>query len=192
MSSERDGHIEVICGPMFSCKTEELIRRLRRAVIACQRVQVFKPSIDLRYHPTRVVSHGAAYIEAEVALDPASIASACRSDTQVVGIDEVHFFGNDLLPLAVELADRGIRVIVAGLDQDHTGRPFEPIPQLLAVAELITKLDAVCVVCGGVATRSYRTVQTGDRVLVGAAESYQARCRRCHRLGTSAEARKEV
>jgi thymidine kinase len=190
-SAAHDGHVEVICGPMFCGKTEELIRRLRRAAIARQRVRAFKPAIDRRYHPSRISSHGSAHIEADPVLGASSILPACVEGTQVVGIDEAQFFGNDLLPVVAELADRGIRVIVAGLDQDHTGKPFEPVPQLLAVAEVITKLDAVCVVCGGIATRSYRTAQTGDRVLVGATERFQARCRRCHKLGEGAAARVE-
>src|SRR5579871_2912487 len=133
------GWVEVVCGSMFSGKTEELIRRVRRAVLGRQRVQVFKPEMDVRYDAQKITSHSAMAIEAEVVKDVAEIAARVRDDTQVVGIDEAQFFNADLVPLVERLANRGVRVIVAGLDQDYRGRPFEPVPQLLAIAEEITK-----------------------------------------------------
>lgn len=174
------GWIEVICGPMFSGKSEELIRRLRRAHIARQPLQVFKPRIDDRYHATRIVSHSAASFEAEVVSSAAEIARAYRVETQVVGIDEAQFFDVELVPLVERLAGLGVRVILAGLDQDYTGRPFEPMPQLLAIAEYITKTLAICSRCGAPAGRSQRLVAAEGRVVVGATETYEARCRRCH------------
>ena len=178
-----NGSIEVICGPMFSGKTEQLIQRLRRAVIGRRRVQAFKPAIDRRYHATRITSHNATSLEAQAVADCAALADAVLPDTQVVGIDEAQFFGPALVRLAQSLADRGVRVIVAGLDQDYRGEPFDPIPQLLAVAEHPTKLDAVCSCCGGVATRSYRIAAGDERVQVGAADAYEARCRGCFNEG---------
>jgi thymidine kinase len=174
------GWIEVICGSMFSGKTEELIRRVRRATLGRQRVQVFKPAIDQRYDATRITSHSAMAIEAEVVNTVQEIADRIASDTQVVGIDEAQFFSTDLIALVQKLADNGVRVIVAGLDQDYLGRPFEPVPQLLAIAEEITKCQAVCARCGEPANRSQR-IQRGDgeRILVGAADAYEARCRAC-------------
>jgi thymidine kinase len=188
--SRRDhGWLEVICGPMFSGKTEELIRRLRRALIARQRVQAFKPAIDRRYHDARITSHSAQSVEAAPVGDVASIRASIRADTQVVGIDEAQFFGVELIDAVQSLADAGMRVVIAGLDQDYLGRPFEPMPQLLAVAENITKCSAVCSCCGGLASRSFRLVGGADRVQVGAAESYQARCRACYLLGNEAAPR---
>jgi len=183
-SSRRDaGSIEVICGPMFSGKTEELIRRLRRAVIGRQKVQVFKPAIDRRYHETRITSHSAQSLDARPVEDVAALVAAVDADAQVVGIDEAQFFGPALVPAVQELADRGVRVLIAGLDQDYLGKPFEPMPQLLAVAEHVTKCHAVCSACGAPASRSFRTCGGGDRVQVGAADSYEARCRACYQRG---------
>jgi thymidine kinase len=174
------GWIEVICGSMFSGKTEELIRRLRRAMLGRLRVQVFKPLIDKRYDATRITSHSMMALDAEVVATAAEIARRVRPDTQVVGIDEGQFFTEELTDVVQDLADRGVRVIVAGLDQDYRGRPFEPIPQLLAIAEEITKCQAVCACCGAPANRSQRILRgEGERILVGAAESYEARCRAC-------------
>jgi thymidine kinase len=174
------GWIEVICGSMFSGKTEELIRRVRRAMLGRQRVQVFKPAIDTRYHATRITSHSAMALDAEVVATAAEIAARVRPETQVVGIDEAQFFSAGLVDVVQALADRGVRVVVAGLDQDYRGRPFEPVPQLLAIAEEITKCLAVCARCGEPANRSQRLADTAEeRVLVGAAESYEARCRNC-------------
>ena len=174
------GWIEVICGPMFSGKSEELIRRLRRAEIARQRVQIFKAQIDDRYHATRIVSHSASSIDAVVVASSEEIARAVTPETQVVGVDEAQFFDPGIVELAERLAGNGVRVILAGLDQDYTGRPFEPMPVLLAVAEYITKTLAICSRCGAPAGRSQRLVGGGGRVIVGAADSYEARCRRCH------------
>ena len=175
--------IEVICGPMFSGKTEELIRRMRRALIGKQRVQVFKPSIDRRYHETAITSHSAQTFAAQAVRDVAALELAIDSVAQVVGVDEAQFFGVGLVPLVQHLADRGVRVVIAGLDQDYRGQPFEPMPQLLAIAEHITKLSAVCARCGGAATRSHRIAGGHERVQVGAAEAYEARCRACSIAG---------
>jgi thymidine kinase len=173
------GWIEVICGSMFSGKTEELIRRLKRAQIAKQRVQIFKPRIDDRYEVESIVSHSAQKLES-VAIERAEeILQKLKHDTQVVGIDEVQFLGPEVVAVCESLAERGLRVIVAGLDQDYKGKPFEPMPQLLAIAEYITKELAICVVCGNPANRSQRIVSNSDRVVVGAAGAYEARCRRC-------------
>ncbi len=182
------GWIEVICGPMFSGKSEELIRRLRRAAIAKQRVQVFKPAIDRRYHDTRITSHSAQSLDAEALPDVASLVAALDPGTQVVGIDEAQFFGPTLVAAVQSMADRGVRVVIAGLDQDYLGRPFEPIPQLLAIAEQITKCLAVCSQCGALASRSFRLSGGGERVQVGAADSYEARCRACYLSAITAPA----
>jgi thymidine kinase len=179
------GWVEVVCGPMFSGKTEELIRRLRRAVIGRQRVQVFKPVIDRRYHDTRITSHSAQSLEARAVADVAALLAAVAPDTQVVGIDEAQFFGAGLVPAVQGLADGGVRVLIAGLDQDYLGQPFDPIPQLLAVAEHITKCHAVCSSCGAPASRSFRTHGGHDRVQVGAGDSYEARCRGCYQRGVA-------
>jgi thymidine kinase len=173
------GWIEVIAGSMFSGKSEELIRRLRRAKIARLKVQVFKPEIDLRFSRDHIVSHSEMRYESRVARNAAEILAQVEPDTQVVGIDEGQFFDNDLVAVANALAERGLRVIVAGLDQDYTGRPFGPMPQLLAVAEYITKTHAICVRCGQPANYSQRIVEVEGQVVVGAADAYEARCRRC-------------
>jgi len=173
------GWIEVIAGSMFSGKSEELIRRLRRARIARLKVQVFKPEIDLRYSRDHIVSHSEMRHESRAVRTAAEIRSLVDPATEVVGIDEAQFFDNELVAVANELADRGVRVIIAGLDQDYTGRPFEPMPQLLAVAEYITKTHAICVRCGQPANYSQRTIELEGRVVVGAADAYEARCRRC-------------
>ncbi|HEV2763555.1 MAG TPA: thymidine kinase [Pyrinomonadaceae bacterium] len=173
------GWIEVIAGSMFSGKSEELIRRLRRARIARQKVQVFKPKIDDRFSLDHIVSHSEMRHESTAVASAAEILARVETGTEVVGIDEGQFFDHDLVDVANELARRGVRVIVAGLDQDYTGRPFEPMPQLLAVAEFITKTHAICVRCGQTANYSQRTVQVEGRVVVGAADAYEARCRRC-------------
>ncbi len=172
------GWIEVICGSMFSGKTEELIRRLRRAQIAKQRVAIFKPSIDTRYSQNHIVSHNEQSLPSVVVHDPTEIL-LLSSDATVIGIDEAQFFGLGLVPVCEELADKCKRVIVAGLDQDYRGEPFEPIPQLLAIAEYITKTLAICVVCGNPANRTQRVSKSTERVLVGAMDVYEARCRKC-------------
>lgn len=174
------GWVEVVSGPMFSGKTEELVRRLRRARIARQSVQVFKPRIDDRYDETAIVSHSQASMQAIVVDDVAHMARLVDQDAKVVGIDEVQFFDRSVVDLVQRLADHGVRVICAGLDQDYMGKPFDPMPELLAVAEYITKTLAICTRCGAPASRSQRLVAAGERVVVGAAESYEARCRSCH------------
>jgi thymidine kinase len=179
------GWIEVIVGSMYSGKTEELIRRLRRAQIARQRVEIFKPAIDDRYAADAIVSHSELRIPSR-AVRRAKDVLRYAHEAQVIGIDEGQFLGPDLVDVCQELARRGKRVIVAGLDQDYLGRPFEPMPALLAVAEYITKTLAICVVCGEPANRTYRKVAKGGRVVVGGAELYEARCRRCHALGRRA------
>ena len=173
------GWIEVIAGSMFSGKSEELIRRLRRAKIARQKVQVFKPKIDVRYAHDHIVSHSEMRHESGSVETAAEILALAEPDTEVIGIDEGQFFDQELVDVANRLARRGVRVIIAGLDQDYTGRPFEPMPQLLAVAEYITKTHAICVRCGQPANYSQRIVASEERVVVGAADSYEARCRRC-------------
>ena len=174
----RPGWIEVICGSMFSGKTEELIRRLKRAKIARQRVEIFKPSVEARYSEESVVSHDEnAILSTPVATASQILLLVGRAD--VVGIDEGQFFDFDLLDVCDRLANSGKRVIVAGLDQDYLGRPFEPIPQLMAVAEHVTKLHAVCVVCGAPANHSQRIAEGSERVMIGAASAYEPRCRFC-------------
>ena len=174
------GWIEVICGPMFSGKSEELIRRLRRAQIARQPLQVFKPAMDDRYHATKIVSHSAAAIEAHAVANSAELARLVRSDTRVVGIDEAQFFDEGIVEVAERLAGQGVRVLLAGLDQDYAGKPFDPMPRLMAVAEYVIKTLAICTRCGAPAGRSQRLVPAGEQVLVGATEAYEARCRSCH------------
>jgi len=173
------GWIEVIAGSMFSGKSEELIRRLRRAKIARQKVQVFKPEIDSRFSENHIVSHSEMRHESSAVQSAGEIQSLIEADTEVVGIDEGQFFDNELVGVVNELARRGLRVIVAGLDQDYTGKPWEPMPQLLAVAEYITKTHAICMKCGQPANYSQRTFESEERVAVGASDRYEARCRRC-------------
>jgi thymidine kinase len=174
------GWIEVICGSMFSGKTEELIRRVKRAVYGKQRVQVFKPRIDTRYDEVQVVSHSQHKLVSTPIDRADELFRHLQPDTRVVGIDEVQFFGGEVLAVCEALANRGVRVICAGLDQDYAGKPFEPMPQLLAIAEFITKVHAICVVCANPANRSQRIVSSSDLVVVGAQEAYEARCRKCH------------
>src|SRR6476646_2053467 len=173
------GWIEVIVGSMFSGKSEELIRRLRRAQIARQKVQIFKPSIDTRYADDAIVSHSEMRISSRAVANSRALLQLVEDDTEVVGIDEGQFFDQDLPAVVNELANRGARVIVAGLDQDYLGKPFEPMPQLLAIAEYITKTLAICMVCGNPANHTQRLVASSDRVLVGATGLYEARCRHC-------------
>jgi len=181
------GWIEVIVGSMYSGKTEELIRRLRRAQIARQRVAIFKPLIDDRYARDHIVSHSELRIPSRAVRTAADVQRHAH-EAQVIGVDEGQFLGPDLVAVCERLARAGKRVIVAGLDQDYQGRPFEPMPQLLAIAEFITKTLAICMVCGAPANRTYRKVKRGGRVVVGGAELYEARCRRCWELGPRAEA----
>ncbi len=168
----------MVCGSMFSGKTEELIRRLRRAKIARQRVEIFKPALDKRYAEDAVVSHDENAIPSQV-VHSADQILLLAGEADVVGIDEAQFFGLELLEVCDRLARDGKRVIVAGLDQDYLGNPFEPVPQLMAVAEHVTKLHAVCMKCGAPANHSQRIVASGDRVLIGEKEAYEPRCRPC-------------
>jgi thymidine kinase len=173
------GWIEVVVGSMFSGKSEELIRRLRRAQIARQKVQIFKPRIDTRYADDHIVSHSEMRIPSVAVSSSRQLLDEVCPDTEVVGIDEGQFFDLELPMICNTLADRGKRVIVAGLDQDYLGKPFEPMPQLLAIAEYITKTLAICMVCGNPANHTQRLIASEDRVLVGAQGMYEARCRRC-------------
>jgi len=173
------GWIEVIVGSMFSGKSEELIRRLNRARIARQKVQVFKPAIDGRYSQEQIASHsGQKHLSRPVG-STAEMIGLIEDDTQVIGIDEGQFFDMEIVDAVNRLAIEGKRVIVAGLDQDYRGKPFEPMPQLLSIAEFITKTHAICVKCGGTANYSQRTVESEERVEVGASDKYEARCRKC-------------
>ncbi|HYM80133.1 MAG TPA: thymidine kinase [Candidatus Limnocylindria bacterium] len=187
MPNTQTGWIEVIVGSMYSGKTEELIRRLRRAQIARQRVEIFKPVLDDRYAHDAIVSHSELRIPSR-AVRSASEVLRHAHEAQVIGIDEGQFLGADLVRVCETLANRGKRVIVAGLDQDYAGRPFEPMPELLAVAEYITKTLAICVVCGNPANRTYRKVRRSGRVVVGGTDVYEARCRRCYLLGRRVQA----
>jgi thymidine kinase len=173
------GWIEVIAGCMFSGKTEELIRRLRRAEIAKMNVMVFKPRIDTRFSADHIVSHSELQLKSHVVTNARDILKM-TDHADVVGIDEGQFFDPTLVDVAQELANRGKRVIIAGLDQDYRGKPFEPMPQLLAIAEYISKPLAICMVCGNPADRTQRKTQQHDRVVVGATDIYEARCRQCH------------
>jgi thymidine kinase len=181
------GCIEVVCGSMFSGKTEELLRRIRRAKLARQRVQLFKPRVDNRYDAVKVVSHEGANAEAVPVGGTAELLSLVAEDTAVVGIDEVQFFDASVVDAAEALAGRGIRVIVAGLDQDYRGQPFGPMPNLMAVAEYVLKLHAVCTRCGAAACRSQRLVASEGQLFVGGAAAYEARCRRCYVAGVVEE-----
>jgi thymidine kinase len=177
------GWIEVICGPMFSGKSEELMRRLRRAMIARKRVQVFKPVIDTRYSHNEIVSHGDIRMRSEVCDSASDILKTLDWRTQVIGIDEANFLGQELIEIASQLADSGKQVILAGLDTDFMGRPFSPIPDLLAHAESITKTLAICMRCGNPAKHTQRLVESEDLIVVGASGMYEARCRRCFEPG---------
>ena len=168
---------------MFSGKTEELIRRLRRAAYARQQVEIFKPKIDTRYADIEIVSHNKERLEARPVASADEILELVSPKSEVVGIDEAQFFDHRLVPVCQALADRGLRVVVAGLDQDFRGLPFGPMPELLAVAEFVTKSLAICMVCGNPAGRSQRLTRDNERVVLGAQDSYEARCRRCHKVG---------
>ncbi len=186
---QRSGWIEVICGSMFSGKTEELIRRLKRAKIANQKVEIFKPKIDNRYDEVKVVSHDAnAILATPIEHSSKLLELIIKKDTygdavNVIGIDEAQFFDNDLTEVCQKLALKGIRVIIAGLDMDYRGEPFGPIPQLLAVAEYITKVHAICTHCGNLATHSYRKIANGQQVMLGEKDTYEPRCRTCYAMG---------
>jgi thymidine kinase len=170
---------------MFSGKSEELIRRLRRAVIARKRVQVFKPSLDDRYSADEIVSHGDMRMKSEVVSTPAEILAKLDWRTEVIGVDESNFMGPDLIEVATKLADSGKQVILSGLDTDYMGRPFSPIPELLCLAESITKTLAICMRCGNPAKHTQRLVESDELIVVGAAGLYEARCRRCFEPGVS-------
>jgi thymidine kinase len=177
------GWIEVICGPMFSGKSEELIRRLRRAMIARKRVEVFKPIIDNRYSDDEIVSHGDLRMKSQVVASGAEIATRIDPRSEVIGVDEANFMGPELVDVAQRLADGGKQVIISGLDTDYMGRPFAPVPELLALAESITKTLAICVRCGNPAKHTQRLRGSDDLIVVGAADMYEARCRRCFEPG---------
>ena len=184
----RSGWVEVICGSMFSGKTEEMIRRVRRARIAKQKVQVFKPAIDIRYAVEQVKSHNGLGHDAIPAATSAELLGSVEANTEVVGIDEVQFFDANITQVVQQLAERGVRVVAAGLDMDFRGEPFGPIPVLMAQAEHVEKLQAICVVCGGPASRTQRLIDGRPAayddpvILVGGSESYEARCRKCHQV----------
>lgn len=186
MDSRERGRVELICGGMFAGKTEELIRRVRRAEIARQKVQVFKPAVDDRYTAEKVSSHNGVHLEAAVVTSAQEILNQVDPDTTVVAIDEAQFFDWRIAEVASELANRGVRVMVAGLDMDFRGEPFGPMPILMAQAERVDKLQAICVVCGAPAARTQRLVNGQPAsyddpvILVGAQEAYEARCRHCH------------
>lgn len=171
------GSIEVVCGPMFSGKTEELIRRVKRAQIAKQRLQIFKPAIDVRYDEEKVVSHSSQSIHSEPVEKAVDILLKLKDTTRIVAIDEVQFFDQDIVKVVRKLADRGYRVICAGLDLDYRGIPFGPMPMLLALADNVQKIQAICTICGAPATRSQRLAASNETVLLGETESYEARCR---------------
>jgi thymidine kinase len=175
----RTGWIEVVCGSMFSGKTEELLRRIKRARLARQRVLLFKPRVDNRYDEVKVVSHEGLNADAIPVSSAAELLALVTDDAAVVGIDEVQFFDATIVNAVESLASRGVRVVVAGLDQDWKGQPFGPMPSLLAVAEYVTKLHAVCTRCGAAATRSQRLVAAEGQLFVGGASEYEARCRAC-------------
>jgi thymidine kinase len=187
---QRNGWIEVICGSMFSGKTEELIRRLKRAKIANQKVEIFKPKIDTRYDEVKVVSHDENFILA-VPIDHSKRILELTDGISVVGIDEAQFFDAELTEVCQQLALAGKRVIVAGLDMDFKGRPFGPMPNLLAVAEYITKVHAICQHCGNLATHSFRLANDPGQVMLGEKESYEARCRSCYNMGNILKLRTE-
>jgi len=175
---EGKGQIEIICGSMFSGKTEELIRRLNRAIIAKQKVEIFKPSIDKRYDTSEVVSHD----DARIRSTPVNFAEdilLLSGDCDVIGIDEVQFFDSQIISVVQKLARQGKRVIMAGLDMDFKGKPFEPVPQLMSIAEYVTKVHAICMKCGDLASFSFRKISNEEKVLLGEKESYEARCRKC-------------
>ncbi|MEX2591447.1 MAG: thymidine kinase [Anditalea sp.] len=177
-SLDKKGHIEVICGSMFSGKTEELIRRLNRALIAKQKVEIFKPAIDQRYHHLEVISHN----ETSIRSTPVPFADdiiLLSGNCDVVGIDEVQFFDQQIVHVANLLANYGKRVILAGLDMDFEGKPFEPMPQLMAITEYVTKVHAICMKCGELASFSFRLSESREKVMLGEKESYEARCRKC-------------
>jgi thymidine kinase len=181
IKGERRGWIEVICGSMFSGKTEELIRRLRRAEIAHQKVEIFKPAMDIRFHKENIVSHNENTIPSSP-IENAQTILSLANQVDVIGIDEAQFFDDQLPEVCDHLAIQGIRVIVAGLDMDYSGKPFGPMPNMLAKADFITKLHAICVKCGNIANYSYRKKSAESQILLGEKELYEPRCRNCFQL----------
>ena len=184
--AHRPGRIEVVCGSMFSGKTEELIRRMRRAQFARQKVEIFKPAIDVRYSEDDVVSHDQKHIQSTPIDSPGSIL-LLSSDIDVVGIDEAQFFDDGIVDVCNELANRGVRVIVAGLDMDFKGKPFGPMPALCAIADDVTKVHAICVKCGNLAYVSHRKVDSDQRVLLGETAEYEPLCRECYQKAIKEE-----
>jgi thymidine kinase len=176
--AQKSGWIEVVCGSMFSGKTEELIRRLKRAKIANQQVGIFKPQLDNRYHSNNIVSHNETTISAKAVTNVSEILNE-SINFGVIGIDEAQFFDDQILQVVEQLANNGKRVIIAGLDMDYAGNPFGPMPQLLSIANFVTKLHAVCMQCGGVASYSYRISNNTNQVVIGEKDHYEARCRSC-------------
>lgn len=181
-SSNTKGWIEVVCGSMFSGKTEELIRRLNRARIAQQKVEIFKPAIDTRYHESEIVSHNATSISS-VPVQASLNILLMQHDAEVIGIDEAQFFDDEIVYVCQTLAEQGKRVIVAGLDMDYLGVPFGPMPKLMAIAEYVTKVHAICMVCGDLASHSFRKSSQQSLVMLGESDSYEARCRHCFNKG---------
>jgi thymidine kinase len=181
-TDKRKGWIEVVCGSMFSGKTEELIRRLNRAKIANQKIEIFKPSVDIRYDETAVVSHNQNSIHSTPVTSSLNILLMC-GDANVIGIDEAQFFDNELVFVCEKLAEQGVRVIVAGLDMDYLGKPFGPMPALMAIAEYVTKVHAICMVCNDIATHTYRKTDDNNLVMLGELDTYEARCRFCFNDG---------
>lgn len=177
--TEGRGWIEVICGSMFSGKTEELIRRLNRVKIANRKAEIFKPALDTRYHEVNVVSHNSTKIES-TPVDNSQTILLYAGDAEVIGIDEAQFFDDEIVNVCETLAAKGLRIIVAGLDKDFRGKPFGPMPQLLAVADYVTKLHAICVRCGNIASYSYRTTSQQKQFVLGEKDVYEPRCRKCY------------
>lgn len=182
VNKEQKGWIEVVCGSMFSGKTEELIRRLKRAIIANKKVEIFKPAIDVRYDENEVVSHDQNSIRSTPVSHSENIL-LLANDVEVVGIDEAQFFDKELVSVCEKLTKRGTRVIIAGLDMDFLGKPFGPMPYLLSIADYITKVHAICVPCGDIAVHSFRKISDEQTVLLGEKESYEPRCRKCFEKG---------
>jgi thymidine kinase len=178
----KKGWIEVVCGSMFSGKTEELIRRLNRARIANLTVEIYKPSVDTRYHETEIVSHNSNAVQSTPVNSSLNILLMTK-DAEVIGIDEAQFFDNEIVYVCETLAQRGIRVIIAGLDMDYLGKPFGPMPALMAISEYVTKVHAICMVCGDLATHTYRKTNDNALVMLGEKDIYEARCRNCFNEG---------
>ncbi len=178
-TSGQRGSIEVICGSMFSGKTEELIRRLKRVKIANQKVEIFKPAVDVRYDEVKIVSHDSTAIQS-TPIDNSQKILLYAGEADVIGIDEAQFFDEEIANVCDELAFRGIRVIVAGLDMDYLGKPFGQMPFIMAKADYVTKLHAICMQCGNIANYSYRKIPNEDQVMLGAMDAYEPRCRNCY------------